>query len=229
MEDLLAFGRQNPADRSEPFNMAYLAVRGSGQVNGVSKLHGEVSRHIFQPLFPRWPQQEVPIGSVTNGIHVPTWDSAEADALWTEGLRSKRWRGDSPVGGGHSATERRAFVADADRSAKDDDRSRAQAVCPPAAAEGGTRRMPAAVFDEDALTLGFARRFATYKRPNLLLHDPERLVRLLTDPQRPVQLVLAGKAHPQDMPGQALIKQWNDFISVPKSAAGWSSSATTTC
>jgi starch phosphorylase len=63
--------------------MAYLAVRGSGQINGVSKLHGKVSREIFQPLFPRWPREEVPIGSVTNGIHVPTWDSAEADALWT--------------------------------------------------------------------------------------------------------------------------------------------------
>ena len=97
LEDLLALGRQNPGDASEPFNMAYLAVRGSGQVNGVSKLHGQVSRHIFQPLFPRWPQQEVPIGSVTNGIHVPTWDSAEADALWTTACGKKRWRGDSPA------------------------------------------------------------------------------------------------------------------------------------
>jgi glycogen phosphorylase len=81
VDDLLAMGRQNPEDNSEPFNMAYLAVRGSGQINGVSKLHGKVSRQIFQPLFPRWPREEVPIGSVTNGIHVPTWDSAEADAL----------------------------------------------------------------------------------------------------------------------------------------------------
>ena len=83
VDDLLAMGRQNPEDNSEPFNMAYLAVRGSGQINGVSKLHGKVSREIFQTLFPRWPVEEVPIGSVTNGIHVPTWDSAEADALWT--------------------------------------------------------------------------------------------------------------------------------------------------
>ncbi len=74
--------------------MAWLAVRGSGQINGVSKLHGQVSRHIFQPLFPRWPEAEVPIGSVTNGIHVPTWDSAEADALWTTACGKKRWRGD---------------------------------------------------------------------------------------------------------------------------------------
>ena len=83
MEGLLAMGRQNASDASEPFNMAYLALRGSGQVNGVSKLHGQVSRQIFGSLFPRWPQAEVPIGSVTNGIHVPTWDSVEADRLWT--------------------------------------------------------------------------------------------------------------------------------------------------
>ena len=94
VDDLLAMGRQNPENTSEHFNMAYLAVRGSGQVNGVSKLHGEVSRQIFQPLFPRWPQEEVPIGSVTNGIHVPTWDSAAADALWTTACGKKRWRGD---------------------------------------------------------------------------------------------------------------------------------------
>ena len=97
VDELLAMGRQNPDDNSEPFNMAYLAVRGSGQINGVSKLHGKVSRQIFQPLFPRWPQEEVPIGSVTNGIHVPTWDSAEADALWTTACGEKRWRGDRPT------------------------------------------------------------------------------------------------------------------------------------
>jgi glucan phosphorylase len=96
VDDLLAMGRQNPEDDSEPFNMAYLAVRGSGQINGVSKLHGKVSRQIFQTLFPSWPQEEVPIGSVTNGIHVPTWDSAEADALWTSACGVKRWRGDRP-------------------------------------------------------------------------------------------------------------------------------------
>ena len=84
------------------------------------------------------------------------------------------------------------------------------------AAEGGSSSIAGGIFDDNALTLGFARRFATYKRPNLLLHDPERLVRLLSDPQRPVQLILAGKAHPQDLPGQALIQQWNDFIKRPE-------------
>ena len=84
LHDLLALGRQNPDDSSEPFNMAYLAIRGSGAVNGVSRLHGEVSRRLFEPLFPRWPADEVPVGHVTNGVHVPSWDSAAADDLWTE-------------------------------------------------------------------------------------------------------------------------------------------------
>ena len=82
-EDLLALGRANPNDPAESFNMAYLAIRGSGAVNGVSRLHGEVSRRLFGPLFPRWPADEVPIGHVTNGVHTPTWDSAMADVLWT--------------------------------------------------------------------------------------------------------------------------------------------------
>ena len=91
---LMALGRLNPDDDSEPFNMAYLAIRGSGAVNGVSRLHGEVSRRLFQPLFPRWPQPEVPIGHVTNGVHVPTWDSEAADQIWTAAGGKDRWRGD---------------------------------------------------------------------------------------------------------------------------------------
>ena len=93
LHDLLALGRQNPNDSSEPFNMAYLAIRGSGAVNGVSRLHGEVSRHIFLPLFPHWPQDEIPVGHVTNGVHMPTWDSAPADDLWTEACGKDRWLG----------------------------------------------------------------------------------------------------------------------------------------
>ena len=93
LHDLLALGRQNPDDSSEPFNMAYLAIRGSGAVNGVSRLHGKVSRHLFQPLFPRWPEDEIPIGHVTNGVHMPTWDSAAADDLWTESCGKDRWLG----------------------------------------------------------------------------------------------------------------------------------------
>ncbi len=90
----MALGRLNPDDNSEPFNMAYLAIRGSGAVNGVSRLHGEVSRRLFQPLFPRWPREELPIGYVTNGVHVPSWDSEAADHVWTEACGQDRWRGD---------------------------------------------------------------------------------------------------------------------------------------
>ena len=93
LQDLLALGRQNPGDSSESFNMAYLAIRGSGAVNGVSRLHGKVSRNLFLPLFPRWPEDEVPVGHVTNGVHMPTWDSAPADDLWTESCGKQRWLG----------------------------------------------------------------------------------------------------------------------------------------
>jgi len=216
VDDLLATGRQNPEDNSEPFNMAYLAVHGSGQINGVSKLHGRVSRQIFQPLFPRWPQEEVPIGSVTNGIHVPTWDSVEADALWTSACGQKRWRGDRPVEDDIRQIPNQKLWELRSAGRKDlIERMRKRYQCQ-LAAEGAEPSNAAGIFDEKVLTLGFARRFATYKRPNLLLHDTERLVRLLSNPRRPVQLILAGKAHPQDLPGQELIKQWKDFIKRPE-------------
>src|SRR5215831_3315518 len=93
LRDLLAFGRENPDDRNEEFNMAYLAIRGSGAVNGVSRLHGEVSRTLFLSLFPRWPRDEVPVGHVTNGVHVPSWDSSEADQLWTKACGEDSWLG----------------------------------------------------------------------------------------------------------------------------------------
>ncbi len=93
LDELLALGRQNANDSSESFNMAYLAVRGSGAVNGVSRLHGKVSRHLFLPLFPRWPEDEIPVGHVTNGVHMPTWDSAPADDLWTGACGKGRWLG----------------------------------------------------------------------------------------------------------------------------------------
>ncbi|WP_348268747.1 alpha-glucan family phosphorylase [Edaphobacter paludis] len=212
LEDLLALGRQNATDISECFNMAYLALRGSGQINGVSKLHGQVSRQIFQSLFPRWPQEEVPIGSVTNGIHVPTWDSAAADTLWTTACGKKRWRGDRPVEDDiRQLTDAQLWqLRTASRKALIDRISvRYERQL---ASEGKRQLVATKIFDDNVMTIGFARRFATYKRPNLLLHNPERLIRLLSNPGRPLQLILAGKAHPQDFPGQALIEQWNNFI-----------------
>jgi starch phosphorylase len=216
LDELLKIGRQKPSDNAEPFNMAYLALRGSGRENGVSKLHGEVSRQIFQPLFPAWPQAEVPIGSVTNGIHVPTWDSLEADTLWTTACGKKRWRGDRAVEDDirHLADEQIWQMRTTERKTLIERLRKRYAR--QLAAEGGDPSDANNIFDGNALTLGFARRFATYKRPDLLLLDPERLVRLLSNPQCPVQLILAGKAHPQDLPGQALIKKWKDFIRRPE-------------
>src|SRR5690606_25880572 len=93
LAELLALGRRDPNDASEDFNMAYLAIRGSGAVNAVSRLHGDVSRRLFQPLFARWPRAEVPVGHVTNGVHMPTWDSAAADDVWTKACGKARWIG----------------------------------------------------------------------------------------------------------------------------------------
>jgi glycogen phosphorylase len=218
--DLLALGRQNPNDSSEPFNMAYLAIRGSGAINGVSRLHGEVSRHIFLPLFPRWPQDEIPVGHVTNGIHVPTWDSAAADNLWTQACGKGRWLG---MTGPVEQDIRRIsdaslwrFRASARKSLIEYARERLSRQWAVSGATPETVDDTKQLFDRNTLTLGFARRFATYKRPNLLLHDPERLLGLLNDRQRPLQLIMAGKAHPADQAGQALIQQWMHFLGRPE-------------
>ena len=93
MEEFLRLGRTDPQNAEEPFTMATLAMRGSLLVNGVSRLHGAVSRRLFQPFYPRWPEHEVPVASVTNGVHVPSWDSEWADRLWTEACGKERWRG----------------------------------------------------------------------------------------------------------------------------------------
>jgi starch phosphorylase len=218
--DLLALGRLNPDDPTEDFNMAYLAVRGSGAINGVSRLHGEVSRGIFQSLFPRWPQVEVPVGHVTNGVHMPSWDSTEADLLWTDYCGKERWRGMTEALGGkiRCAPDDKLWQlrVDARKSLVGYVRERLSKQLAASGAtpwEIGSARH---IFDANALTLGFARRFATYKRPNLLLHDPERLLRILTDPKRPVQLIIAGKAHPADQAGQAMIQEWVRFIRRPE-------------
>ncbi len=218
--DLLALGRRDPNDAAEPFNMAYLAIRGSGAVNGVSRLHGEVSRHLFEPLFPHWPTEEVPVGHVTNGVHMPTWDSAPADALWTEACGKARWLGtvETLERDIRQVSDARLwqFRADAGKSLVEYARERLSRQLAASGAPPETVEAAKHLFDCNTLTLGFARRFASYKRPNLLLHDPERLLRLLTNPQRPVQLIMAGKAHPADQDGQALIRQWTRFIRRPE-------------
>jgi glycogen phosphorylase len=220
LQSLLALGRRDANDNTEPFNMAFLALRGSGAVNGVSRLHAQVSRRLFQPLFPRWPEHEVPIGHVTNGVHCPTWESSNAQKFWTAATSEGRWFGELEnlekniravpdeqlweLRSG-SCTELVAYV----RKHLAQQRARQGASLEEIA---GAER----VFNCDVLTLGFARRFATYKRPNLLLQNPGRLLRILTNPERPVQLILAGKAHPEDQPGQELIRQWSEFIRQPE-------------
>jgi starch phosphorylase len=216
LRDFLALGRQNPGDDSEPFNMAYLAVRGSGSVNGVSRLHGRVSRRLFAPLFARWAEDEVPISHVTNGVHMPTWDSAAADDLWTQSCGKDRWvetsqsmpdkmRGVSDIRLWEMRAAARKVLVDYVRERFP--RQLAISRAPPETVEAAKH-----LFDPNTLTLGFARRFATYKRPNLILRDPARLFRLLANPRQPVQLIMAGKAHPADQAGMALIQEWIRFI-----------------
>jgi starch phosphorylase len=219
-EDLLDLGRSTSPGASRDFNMAYLAIRGSGAVNGVSRLHGKVSRRIFTPLFPRWPEEEVPVGHVTNGVHMPSWDSAAADDLWTAACGKSRW-----MGATDTLEEEIQRISDAElwhfRTAASQAfiayvRQRlARQLATSSSASAEEIEEAGRVLEPNTLTLGFARRFATYKRPNLLLHDPERLLRLLTHSERPVQLVLAGKAHPADQPGQAMIREWARFIRRP--------------
>ncbi len=217
--DMLVLGRQNGGDSSEPFNMAYLAIHGSGAVNGVSRLHGKVSRQLFSSLFPRWPVDEVPVGHVTNGVHMPSWDSQESDELWTEACGKDRWLGTTET---MEQNIRRIsderlwkFRSSAGKSLVEYARERLSRQLTSTGAPPEQIEAAKHLFDPNALTLGFARRFATYKRPNLLLRDPERLRRLLTNTQHPVQLIMAGKAHPADMAGQALIKEWINFIQRP--------------
>jgi starch phosphorylase len=213
IDRLLALGTTE--DRGT-FNVAFLAIRGSGAVNGVSRLHGEVSRRLFQPLYRRWPRAEVPVGHVTNGIHVPSWDSAEADALWTRVCGKDRWLGDV------------RHLPDLIRGVSDEElwalRNGGRRKLITMAREHLRRQGPIAgslealgsdidcLCDPGVLTLGFARRFATYKRVDLLLHDLDRLERILCGPGSRAQLILAGKAHPADVTGKAMIKAWTDFI-----------------
>jgi len=218
-DELLALGRSR-LDHDEPFNMAYLAMRGSLATFGVSRLHGGVSWRIFQPLFPRWPETEVPVGHVTNGVHVPSWDSPGADDLWTAACGKERWRGmpDALAALVSSLSDEQLWSM-----AGEDRRVLIQKVRGRLARQLASRGYPpelvaeaANVLDPSALTLGFARRVTGYKRPNLLLQDPARLARLLNDPARPIQPVLAGKAHPADSEGKKMIRDWIEIAMRPE-------------
>jgi starch phosphorylase len=213
--DFLALGRRDPDDTLEPFNMAYLAMRGSCHVNGVAQLHGMVSRRLFRGLFPRWPEREIPVGAITNGVHVPTWHSELASELWVEASGEKRWLGDvgaaSTLIAGVSDERLWEYRAEARRTLVEYVRERLERMLtirnlPPKQIARSRHAL-----DPNVLTLGWARRFAGYKRPTLLLHDPARLRRILLDPERPVQLVFAGKAHPDDGGGKEMVRELARF------------------
>ena len=211
-EQVLGLGRRDPGDAREPFNMAYLAARTCARMNGVSRLHGEVSRRIFAPLYPRWPELEVPVRHVTNAVHVPTWDSLWADRLWTDACGKARWLG-SP----ESLAESITGIDDATlwgfrgRQRSDLVEYARERLALQLAQRGGDPDRIAAAWDAldpNVLTLGFARRFTEYKRPDLLLTDTDRLVGLLNASDRPLQLIVAGKAHPHDMTGKRALQRW---------------------
>ncbi|MBM9511906.1 alpha-glucan family phosphorylase [Desulfogranum marinum] len=220
MDELLSLGHDHGSDDSNFFNMAYLALRGCGRVNGVSRLHGEVCGRIFLPLFSRWPKHEIPISHITNGVHMPSWDSAAADALWTEHCGKGSWlstletieqvwrRVDDDKLWSMRNQARQPLVKAVRRRLV-----RQHAACG-VTKEGLMQCLQ--VLDPNVLTIGFARRFAGYKRPTLLLADPDRLTRLLIDAQRPVQLIIAGKAHPQDEEGKRMVREWNDYLRRPE-------------
>jgi starch phosphorylase len=219
LADLLALGRRDPQDAREPFNMAYLAMRGCAIANGVSRLHGTVSRQIFSPLYPRWPVHEVPASYITNGVHAPSWDSSWADGLWTYACGKERWRGTvDPLVEAIQALSDAELWACRARERQDLVQYARQRLARQRRQRGARPDVVAQAaesLDPNALTLGFARRFTAYKRPNLLLYDPARLRRLLTNVEHPVQIIVAGKAHPDDAEGKSLVQAWVDFIEHP--------------
>ncbi len=216
LERILALGAEPEGDRSL-FNMAFMGLRLAQRANGVSRLHGEVSRELFQALWPGFAPEEVPIGHVTNGVHAGTW----VDPGWA-GLYGRVLGPDFGTADRSWATL--ADVPDEDvwevrRRARgllvDDIRHRLAQAWRARGASEGRLGWIARAFDPDVLTIGFARRVPSYKRLTLLLQDTERLRRLLLDPERPIQLVIAGKAHPADEGGKALIAEFARFAADP--------------
>jgi len=232
-EEMLALGaHENDPHLSRGFNMAYLALRCSGWVNGVSALHGHVSRGMWMKLWPGVDRAEVPITSVTNGVHTRTWVSQQMGTLLDSELGPWKDRSADPdywakvmdiadekIWGVHE--DRRNALVEFVRGRVRAKLESGGMKLPASNGQKARGKFPAAyrldsMLDPKALTIGFARRFATYKRATLLLRDPDRLERLIANEDRPVQFVFAGKAHPQDIPGKELIRQIVHFAMRPK-------------
>ena len=217
--ELLALGGGREEDKSGLFTMAHLALSCCSHANAVSRLHGAVSRSIFQSRYPRWPAIEVPVGHVTNGVHIATWDSPAAQRLWSHAcpgdcepdridyLKDGICRQDASELWRFRAESRRELVQYIRRRHCRSVRERG----------GGEREVNRArhVLDPDVLTIGFARRATAYKRTDLLLRDPERLAAILKNSERPVQLVMAAKAHPADFAGKEMVRKMAAFASRP--------------
>lgn len=213
VDQLLALG----SDGSE-LNMALLALNMSGRFNGVSRIHQKVTQTIFQRFFPRWPAEDIPADYVTNGVHTPSWDSPESDAIWTRACGQDRWR--HPL-------QQTCPMADITDEALWElrrlQRTRLVSYLRRRLSSQHCEQNPGydhgaacgLLLDHETLTLGFARRFTEYKRPDLLLKDQDRLLKLLANRDRPLQIVLAGKAHPYDLPGKEIIRQWKAFSRRP--------------
>ncbi len=211
-EQLMGIGRRNPQDTYERFSMAILAIKTSCFRNAVSRLHRQVSQEMWQELWPQLPVWEIPITSITNGVHLMSWLSSDLATLydqylqpdWRERLTDpKTWEQvqdipDQELWEAHRRRKRRLiqFV-----------RERQVAFARGRKASSAELRRASEALDPDAFTIGFARRFATYKRATLLFRDVNRLKRILCNPERPLQIVIAGKAHPKDHPGKELIRQ----------------------
>ncbi|WP_348080993.1 alpha-glucan family phosphorylase [Mucilaginibacter sp.] len=178
--------------------------------------HGQVSRHLFEPLFPRWPTNDVPVGSVTNGVHMPSWDSAIADTVWSNAGGKDRWRGDLTTLEQDIYNTSDESLWQMRNSSRNNlvEYTRKKYVRQLSVSGQSPELMEVAksVFDPNVLTIGFARRFVPYKRPDLLLHNEERFIRLLTNLEHPVKLVIAGKSPPFDEAGKNLIRKWVQFI-----------------
>lgn len=215
----LGLGRQNPSDRGEAFCMTVLAIRFANFANGVSKLHGKVSRKMWKRIWPDLPESDIPIRSITNGVHTKSFLCAEMSALYDRYI-GPDW-GERPDD--HGIWQRVEQIPDSELWRTHERRRErlvgfarrrlAQQLRARGAASGEIETAEE-VLDPDALTIGFARRFATYKRANLIFRDIKRLSAILNDAKRPVQIIFAGKAHPRDHGGKELIAQ---IIHVSKS------------
>lgn len=213
-KDFLALGRENPDNDQESFCMTVLALKLASHANGVSKLHGQTSRRMWQNLWPGLPVEEVPIKSITNGVHPRTWISHNMIDLLDRYLGPHFQ--DDPAN--FEVWEHMDRISDEELfRTHERRRERLVAFVRHRLPQQLQRRgFPEDVLSPYSLTISFARRFATYKRANLLLQDPDRLIKLLTDSERPIQLIFAGKAHPHDLEGKELIRELIHFAQDPK-------------